>query len=388
MLRKRLKENDFKLFIVQVMNLKITMQKIFSKNQKNIFQKMVRLAASFQVGLFLFVLPASTTYQMKDFGFGSGGTSGANSTTYSMQAITGEDTAGKLTGTTYNLGPGLIYENQAGVPGAPTFTNPNDYYNKLKLVINTGGNPSDTKYAIAISTDNFATITNYVQNDNTVGAVLGSEDRQTYTNWGGAGGILIIGLAANTTYQVKVKAMQGKFTETEYSLVSSVATISPTLSFSIDTDTQSSPPFVINFGNMNPGSLNVSPQNIRTFLSTNGENGAKIYVSGTNAGLYSPVANYKINAVSGDLSSLSEGFGAQGTSVAQISGGPLSISTSYNQGGNIVGTIDTTIREIFSTPGPIVSAMGRFLLKAKPATTAAPMSDYAEILTVIASASF
>src|SRR3972149_5623688 len=103
-------------------------------------------------GFFLiFVMPASTNYQLKDFGFGSGGTGNSTSTNYSINGISGEQSAGNLDGASYDLGSGLIYTNQANVPPAPTFTDPSNYYNKLKIVLDTGSNPSDTKFAIAIS---------------------------------------------------------------------------------------------------------------------------------------------------------------------------------------------------------------------------------------------
>ncbi|MFZ1654805.1 MAG: hypothetical protein WBO92_05305, partial [Candidatus Moraniibacteriota bacterium] len=127
----------------------------------------------------LFAMPASTNFQLKDFGYGGGGVANGTSSNYAIEGIAGEQNATKLSGTTYDLGPGLQFTNQANVPPAPTFTNPANYYNKLRLTLATGGNPSDTLFAIAISTDNFVT-TNYVQSDNTVGATLGLEDYQTY----------------------------------------------------------------------------------------------------------------------------------------------------------------------------------------------------------------
>jgi hypothetical protein len=172
---------------------------------RNVLKKYVSLAGAFLI----FAMPASTDYKLKDFGFGTGGLGNASSTDYSINGISGEQSGGNLDGTSYDLGSGLVYTNQANVPPAPTFTNPSNYYNKLKIVIDTGSNPSDTKFAIAISTDNFVSDIRYVQNDDTVGATLGTEDYQTYTNWGGASGTLIIGLVPNTEYKVKVKAWQG-----------------------------------------------------------------------------------------------------------------------------------------------------------------------------------
>lgn len=345
---------------------------------------------SLQAGFFLmFVMPASTNYQLKDYGFGTGG-GGASSGSYALDGTTGEQSAGSLTGTNYDLGSGLLFTNQANVPAAPTFTNPNSYYNKLKIVLDTGGNPSDTKFAIAISTDNFVT-TNYVQSDHTVGAALGLEDYQTYTAWGGAGGALIIGLSPSTTYQVKVKAWQGEFTETGYGPIATASTVSPQLSFDIDvsaTDSDTNPPFATNFGNLFAGTVTDSPEKIWVDLDTNAESGGRIYVASSNAGLQSTVASYTISAVTGNLTALSEGYGAQGSTVSQGAGGPLSIATAYNLTSNNVAVTDSTIREIFATSTPVTAGRGSFLLKAKSSAVTPAANDYRETLTVVASASF
>jgi hypothetical protein len=62
---------------------------------------------------------------------------------------------------------------------------------------------------------------------------------------------------------------------------------------------------------------------------------------------------------------LSEGFGAQGNSATQSSGGPLSISALYDTSLDNVGILDTTIREIFETNNPIIGGRGSFIVKAK-----------------------
>jgi len=340
-------------------------------------------------GLLLFfflVMPFSSSYKLKDFGFGSGGTANSTGGGFALDAITGEQSGTKTTPLGgISLQSGLIFTGQANVPLAPTFTNPSSYYNKLNLIVNPSGNPTDTKFAIAISTDNFATITNYVKSDHTVGATLTLADYQDYTTWGGASGITVIGLAPGTTYQVKVKAMQGKFTETGYGPTASVATVNPTLSFGVKTDNQAGPSFSIDFGTMNTGSVNTSPHHIDVTLDTNGVNGGRVYVYGANGGLYSTHANYKItSATDPNLAGSPEGFGAQG-----MTGATLSLTSPYDTtSGDYVGIVDPTVREIFHTAGPITGGTGSFLLKSKPATTAPAAGDYAELLTVVAAGSF
>lgn len=338
--------------------------------------------------MFFLALPASTNYKLKDFGFGTGGTGNSTSSNYALEAITGEASEDQLAGTSYKVGPGLIFLGQANVPVAPAFTNPSNYYNKLRIILDASGNPSDTKFAIAISTDNFVT-TKYVQSDNTVGTTLGIEDYQTYANWGGASGEFVIGLAPGTTYKVKAKAMQGKFSETGYGPVATASTVNPTLSFDIDisaTDSETDPPFAINMGDLIASTIVSGPQKIWVDFSTNGESGGRVYVIGQNEGLLSATTGHKIkiDTDTGNLNSLSEGFGAQGSTAT----GGLAIATLYNQGGNTVGKTDQYVREIFTSASPVSGGRGSFLLKAKSSAVTPSAGDYSELLTVIASGSF
>ena len=107
--------------------------------------------------------PQSTTYELIEYGFGAGGLSGADSTSFSLFGTVGEVDMGKLTSDTYGLGSGLVFTVKADVPPAPSLTNPSQNYERLKFIVNEGGNPSDATYAIAISTDNFVADTRFIQ---------------------------------------------------------------------------------------------------------------------------------------------------------------------------------------------------------------------------------
>lgn len=342
------------------------------------------------LGFFLFVFPASTNYQLRGYGFGAGGEENMASANYAADAIAGEVSAGRLSGPSFDLGSGLSFEITANVPAAPTFTNPSNYYNKLNLVLDAGGNPADTKFAIAISTDNFAT-TSYIQNDNTVGAVLGGEDYQTYAAWGGGSGFSVIGLAPSTTYKVKVKAFQGKFSESGYGPSASAATVSPQLSFDIDVsaaDTDTNPPFATTFPSLTAGAVQDSPEKIWVDFATNAENGGRVYIYGQNSGLKSDATTTTIPSASGDLSSLASGFGAQGSTVSQGSGGPMGMVAPYTGAAQVVGIIDTTVREIFSATAPVAGGRASLVLKAKSSSVTPAANDYGDILTLIASANY
>lgn len=340
-----------------------------------------RGASAYFMGFFLFVFPASTNYQLEGYGFGAGGEDNMTSADYAADALTGEVSDDQLSGTNYNLGAGLSFEIMTNVPPAPTFTNPSDYYNKLHLVLAAGDNPTDTKFAIAISADDFVT-TNYIQSDNTVGASLGAEDYQTYALWGGANGFDIIGLLSGTTYKVKVKTFQGRFSESGYGPTATAATVNSQLSFSLSTNT-------INFGSLVANTVNSSPSNVDVNFSTNAANGGTVYISGINAGLESETADHTITAVSGNLVALDQGFGAQGVSVTQSAGGPLTLVAPYSTvAGDVVGVVDTTLRSIFDSVGPITGGSGSFVLKAKPSVVTPSAADYSETLTMIAAGRF
>ncbi len=339
--------------------------------------------------LLVAALPASGSYHLDSYGFGSGGTANSSSNNYRVNGIAGDAASGTESSSNYKVRAGETHTKEANVP-IVAIANNASWYNKLLVTIDPQSNPSDAKFAIAISTDNFAT-TQYIKNDFTVGSSLSFSDYQTYAGWGSTSGVYVRGLKASTVYSVKAKAYTGKFTESPYGPVASAATVDPELSFDIDvsaTDQSTSPPYAISLGNLLPGNVINSPQRVWVSLDTNGESGGKVYLSGQNAGLRSTTSAYTINSFTGDLSSAAEGFGVQGASATQSSGGPLSLSAPYNGSADNVGIADTTIRELFTAPDPITSGRGSFVLKAKSQTMTPASSDYAEILTAIASASF
>jgi hypothetical protein len=339
--------------------------------------------------LLLFVLPSSTTYEMHDVGFGAGGSGISDSTSYSSIGIVGEQgSSEKNIGTTYNLGPGLIFTQQANVPGAPAFTNPSSYYNKLQFILDTGSNPSDTLYAIAISTDDFVT-TNYVQADNTIGS---SAVYQTYAVWGGGSGANVIGLVPGTTYKMRVKAVHTKYTETEYSATATAATVNPTLTYDIDvasTDTESASPYIVAFGTLSVGSVSTATNRIWVDIDSNAENGAQVYAYDTSGGLVSANASNTITSATADLSAVPTGYGLQIATVTQSAGGPLAKVSPFNGASENVGGITTASQTIFTTTGaPITAGRASIYLKAKAATTTPAASDYADTIIMIASGSF
>jgi hypothetical protein len=347
------------------------------------------------VVLLLPVIPVSaqesTSYKLKGYEFGGGGGINIESSSYSMEGILGES-AGELDSASYTAGSGLIFVQNANVPPSPTFVNSEEWYNKLHLTINKdAGDPTDAKYAIAISNDNFISDTRYVQDDNTIGATLGSEDFQSYTDWGGALGEYIIGLERNTTYTVKVTSTQGKYTQSGYSATAQASTSDLILTFDLDvasTDTETGAPYTVSVGSLIPGSVTTASDKVWVDFATNADYGGYIYLTGLNTGLKSTNVNYTITSATSNLASLEEGYGIQSSTTSESSGGPITAVSPYNGTSDNVGVVDTTTREIYSSTSPVTGGRSSFVIKAKSKSTTPSASDFTDTLTVIASATF
>lgn len=336
--------------------------------------------------LFLAAAPTSTNYTLKTYDIGTGGTT-STSTNYGLQAGTGSQSGAAQSSSNYaSQGDGRGVTN-VSVPPAPALTNPSSYYDRLRLVLATGNNPSDTKYLIAVSTDNFVT-TRYVQTDNSLGSSQALINYQTYTAWGGASGFLVLGLSHSTTYQVKVKALQGSYTGSGFSPVASAATVAPSVGFSLSTTLTSTPPFTVGFTNITAGTVATGNADALIGLTTNANNGGTVYVKDSNAGLYSTLANAIIVSASTDLNSASTGYGGQILSTGQASGGPFTSQSPFNGSSNNVGALTASLQPILVTPAPVTSGSATFRLKAKATATTPSASDYTDIVTLIASMNF
>jgi hypothetical protein len=331
------------------------------------------------VGLLFFAsFSASPHYDLNSYSVGSGGTNSASAGGDSLQGNLGEQTNQSSTSGTYTLNGGAVKTEQLNVPLAPTLSNGSGtYYNKLLATINTGILPSDTTYALAISSNNFTT-TNYIQSTGVLGATA---VYQTYAAWGGASGTDIVGLAYSTSYEVKVAAKQGLFTNTEYGPYATAATVSPSITFSLS-------PNVEAMGSLNSGTVVTTSTPITFDLTTNASSGGNVYVAGQNNGLKSVITGHTISAMSANLATQTEGFGLQGGTATETTGGPFTIDSPYNGAVDNVGTETTTYAPVFSTTSAIGSGVATLNLLAKSASTDPSAQNYDETLTFIGSASF
>ena len=321
---------------------------------------------------------SSTTYNLQSYSVGPGSTNNSSSTTYTLQGSTGEQANGSTSGSTYTASNGSINTEQISIPIAPTLSNGSgSYTNQLSVIINTGSDPSDATYAMAVSTNNFTTTLGYVQAS---GAISGTQYYQNYTAWGGATGSFITGLTSSTTYEVKVAAMEGKFTNTNFGPYATQATGSSVTTFSVS-------PNSISLGNLLPASI-ITSGNITFGFTTSAANGGSVYVSGTSNQLYSSTQSSSIASFSGNLSSATQGFGLQVTSATQTSGGPFGSVSPYNGSSHVVGSESIVPAQILTTTASITGGSATVVIQAMASNITPAALDYSETLTFVAAASF
>lgn len=345
---------------------------------------MIRGVIGLIVGGLFAVAPSSSNYTLKSYDLGAGGGGSSSSSNYRLNGELGAQGGQAMTSTNYTARSGETVTQNANVPPAPNLSNPSNEYSRLRLVLNTGNNASDTLFAIAISSDDFVSA-QYVKSDMSIGTSLALTDYMTYASWGGGSGFWITGLAPSTTYKVKVKAMQGDFTESAYGpKTSGVATVTPTLSFGLATNPPAGPPYGVAFSGLNGGIVYSANADAVLSLSTNALLGGEIYIRDSNAGLASASASTTISSATADLSSVSSGYGAMVTSTSQSSGGPLTSLSPFNGSSNNVGGLTTSLQKLASTTNSITNGSVTVQFKAKATTTTPAASDYVDTVTFIA----
>ncbi|HRY22205.1 MAG TPA: hypothetical protein P5311_00330 [Candidatus Dojkabacteria bacterium] len=113
-------------------------------------------------------------------------------------------------------------------------------YDRARFEIEPYTNPDDALYTIQISTDNFSSDIKCINASTFYPQELSScdiNDFRSETFWEDED-FNILGLQADTTYYIRVSALHGDFTQSEYSQISSTTTSTPYLFFDIDIATQ------------------------------------------------------------------------------------------------------------------------------------------------------
>jgi hypothetical protein len=336
---------------------------------------------------------SSPNYSVEDSTFDAGGEP-SSSTNYRSTDSIGNQGDGVSSSTNYKTFPGFAWQAFPGVPAQPTLTNTGGtLYTSLDFIIATGGNQTDTNYAIAISPDNFTT-TYYIQTDDTLGT---TEAWQDYSGWGSGSGERVTGLVSGTTYKIKVKARYGADSESGFSVTASATTSDPSLTITFagvasstsvagETTTVTSTTNAIPYGSLILGTPAVAAHSVTvstnaisgytTTLQQDGDlrtgNGQQITaVSGTNA---SPAAW---------PGSITDGrFGYHSTDSLLCTGTTSRFSTN-----NTYAAATTTPEEVACSTGPVTTEQTTFVYKLEVNSLQAA-GNYQNVLTYITTAKF
>jgi len=162
------------------------------------------------------------------------------------------------------------------------------------------------------------------------------------------------------------------------------ATVSQTVSCTASTSTTA-------FGALTTSAVSTSTPDVTITMSCNYASGCTLKVqddgNATNPGLYSTTVAYLIgsaDAAYADTATLAagtEGYGIQGSTNANGSGGTLTIATRYNQTGNAVGGFEITDQSISSSTEPIANRETVVKHKAAISGLTKAATNYSDILT-------
>jgi len=162
------------------------------------------------------------------------------------------------------------------------------------------------------------------------------------------------------------------------------ATVSETVSCAASTSTTA-------FGTLTISAVSTSTPDVTITMSCNYASGCTLKVqddgNATNPGLYSTTVAYLIgsaDAAYADTATLAagtEGYGIQGSTNANGSGGTLTIATRYNQTGNAVGGFEITDQSISSSTEPIANRETVVKHKAAISGLTKAATNYSDILT-------
>jgi hypothetical protein len=272
-------------------------------------------------------------------------------------------------------------------------------YNKARFEIEEYTNPSDTLYTVQISEDNFVSDVKCVSGSTFMPTSLSNcdiNDFRTKEYWE-TEDFNIKGLNANTQYYIRISALHGNFTQSDYSAISSATTSMGFVEFDIDIATssgytvESSPPYSVSFSGeerLIPGAGAVTAPNLVWLdLLSNAEGGVAIINQGANGGLYSPTTTETIVSSNLDLDgALAEGFGLQNYYIGYDAStylGSITATTNYLGSGNVVGEVLTDARKVYDASGPINAGRMGLYLEARAAESRTSATDYTEFITFV-----
>jgi len=294
-------------------------------------------------------------------------------------------------GTTYcTSGPAELLEG-----GMVNICGPGGCYDKARFEIDPYSNPDDTLYGIQISTDGFVSDTKCLDASTFRPKAASSctiNDFRTEEYWENET-FNIQGLQPNTQYSIRITALHGDFTQSDFSVIATTTTAQGSIEFDIDIDdvdgitTESTSPYTVTFSGGYELIAGAAPTTATNLIwldvLSSSSGGFAVIQFGKNGGLYSPTTSQTIPSSNTDLDTPStEGFGLQSfyidTEDVSPYYGEITATTNYAGALNNVGEIATSGRKIYEGDGPIKNGRMGIYLKARAGVNKNPASDYAE----------
>lgn len=367
----------------------------------------------------------SGNYKIKDLSVGSTGGEDLPSTTsgdyHVMLSIGDNANDDRFQGTSYDLGVGTLFNWMATAPSIKCFAasagdstaNCDDpdvkpdgmveicgdggCYDRAHFELDNENNPVDTLYSIQITTDvNWATW-NYIDASTYLIEGANTHDINDYiteSSWE-LPNFNVLGLEPGTTYYIRATALHGDFTESGPGPSSHATTAYPRITFDIDIadtggqNTETSAPYSIDIGEIGVGMVTTATKLIWLDLGSNSLGGSTIHVKDKNNGLSSSSTGYTIVSANANLNVVSEGYGLVEYSSSETYMGPLTVEADFGHGGNTVGGVSTTTKQIYNTSSnPIFGGRAGVYVKAKAGGSAPAAYDYEDEITLTAVGTF
>lgn len=359
----------------------------------------------------------SSSFQIQDFSINFSEQNRSNSASFSLQLEVDEFLQNpRLASPLYDFSLGTPNTWQANVPIIICFETTSDgssscadsdvtngmvqicgeggCFDKARFEIDPQDNPTDALYSARITTDPTWTTWNYIDGSTFLIETIATHDINDYlleSEWENtASSFNVLGLEQNTTYYLAITALNGDFTESDPSPSINTTTSVPFLSFDIDIDTsagitsETTSPYTISFESLLFPTVSTANNVIWVDIGTNLPEGALVYGSSANGGLFSPSNLYTLNYVNADLIT-TPGIGFQVDSINQEFLGPLVAETQFNLSGETVGELSssTSITPIFNTNGsPIYGGRSSLAIKARPDQNTPSGDDYIDIIVL------
>lgn len=346
----------------------------------------------------------------------------STSTNYNLLSSLGNPTSDeRLVSGSYAVGTGFPNGIQANVPviicaesntdsgntNCINFPAPNNgaqglcgtpgCYDRIKLEIDSQSNPLDTLYLVSL-TDTSTSTEYFLQSTNTISTSFDINDYMTICqiegidvrtgsgcensgdpNWdANLQEANVLNLTPGTTFDIKVRALNGDFTESPWSETTTVTLEYPTLEFDIDIDgtggaaTETVSPYNIDLGTLQTNATTATNR-IWLDMNTNITEGFNTYVKDLNTGLLNGATTIPSTSEDLDVDAGADGgYGLKIDTSTEDALGPIQEDPTYATAGtNEVGGLSPSQELIFFTDttggnvGPVTNGRASLMVKSR-----------------------